>query len=142
MQASDNGLDIIRKYEGLRLQTYTCPAGKLTIGYGHTGTDVKAGMKIDEAKADALLHDDVKRFEASVNKMVTAEITQSMFDALISFSYNLGAGNLQSSTLLKKLNEGDKQGAADEFLRWDKSNGKPLAGLTARRTAERELFLS
>uniref|UniRef100_Q3ASQ2 Lysozyme n=1 Tax=Chlorobium chlorochromatii (strain CaD3) TaxID=340177 RepID=Q3ASQ2_CHLCH len=142
MQTSDNGLNIIRQYEGLRLKTYFCPAGKLTIGYGHTGTDVTSGMSITEAQANELLQEDVKRFATSVNKMVTTEVTQGMFDALISFSYNIGAGNLQKSTLLKKLNAGDKQGAADEFLKWNKSNGKPLAGLTARRTAERELFLA
>ena len=142
MQISEAGLDLIRKFEGLRLDTYDCPAGKLTIGYGHTGSDVKPGLIIDAEKATALLMEDVKRFEKSVNELVKVPMTQGMFDALVSFSYNLGAGSLQSSTLLKKLNADDKQGAADEFLKWNKAKGKPLAGLTARREGERELFFA
>lgn len=142
MQISENGLDLIRKFEGLRLETYDCPGGKLTIGYGHTGSDVKPGLKISAEKATALLKEDVKRFEKSVTEMVTIPMTQGMFDALVSFSFNLGAGKLQSSTLLKKLNAADKQGAAEEFLKWNKANGEPLAGLTARRNGERELFFT
>ena len=141
MQMSEAGFDLIRKFEGLRLKTYDCPGGKLTIGYGHTGPDVKPGLQIDEAKATELLKDDVQRFEKSVNDLVMVPMTQGMFDALVSFSYNLGAGSLQSSTLLKKLNADDKQGAAAEFLKWNKAKGKPLAGLTARRESERDLFL-
>ena len=141
MQISEAGLGLIRKFEGLRLDTYDCPAGKLTIGYGHTGPDVKPGLKITDEKATALLKEDVKRFEKSVNDLVTVPMTQGMFDALVSFSYNLGAGSLQSSTLLKKLNADDKQGAAAEFLKWNKAKGKLLAGLTARRESERNLFL-
>ena len=117
MQISETGLDLIRKFEGLRLETYDCPGGTQTIGYGHTGPDVKPGLKIDTEKATALLMEDVQRFEKSVNDLVMVPMTQGMFDALVSFSYNLGAGSLQSSTLLKKLNADDKQGAADEFLK-------------------------
>lgn len=142
MQTSENGLDLIRKYEGLRLATYVCPGGKLTIGYGHTGPDVSTGKKIDVEQANALLVNDVKRFERSVNELVKVPISQGMFDALISFAFNLGAGSLKSSTLLKKLNAADLEGAADEFLKWNKSKGKVLAGLTARRESERELFLA
>lgn len=142
MQISENGLDLIRKFEGLRLAAYLCPSGVLTIGYGHTGSDVKRGQKIDEDRATELLMNDVKRFETSVNNLVKVEITQGMFDALVSFCFNLGAGALQGSTLLKKLNAGDTEGAAEELLRWDKANGKPLAGLTARREAEQDLFLA
>jgi len=142
MQISENGLDLIRRHEGLQLATYYCPGGKLTIGYGHTGADVKPGLKIDAEKAIALLKEDVKRFEKSVNDLVTVPMSQGMFDALVSFSYNLGAGSLQSSTLLKKLNADDKQGAAAEFLKWNKAKGKPLAGLTARREDERKLFFT
>jgi lysozyme len=142
MQTSEKGLDLIRKYEGLQLVAYVCPAGKLTIGYGHTGPDVKAGQKIDEVRADELLIKDVQRFEGSVNELVRVPMTQGMFDALISFTFNLGAGSLKSSTLLKKLNADDVAGAADQFLRWNKANGKELAGLTARRQSERKLFLA
>lgn len=142
MQTSEKGLDLIRRYEGLRLVAYVCPGGKLTIGYGHTGPDVTTGKKIDEEEADALLLKDVQRFENSINGMVTVPISQGMFDALISFSFNLGAGSLKSSTLLKKLNADDRKGAADEFLKWNKAKGKVLAGLAARRESERELFLA
>ncbi len=142
MKIGEQGLDLIRKHEGLRLKAYICPGGKLTIGYGHTGSDVKAGMTIDNAQADALLLKDVERFEKSVNEMVDVEMTQGMFDALVCFAFNLGAGSLKSSTLLKKLNANDKPGAAEEFLKWNKALGKVLNGLTARREGERALFLA
>jgi len=141
MQTSENGFALIQKYEGLRLATYVCPGGKLTIGYGHTGPDVTTGKKIDEEEANALLVKDVQRFERAVNGLVTVPMTQGMFDALISFSFNLGVGSLKSSTLLKKLNAGNLTGAADEFLKWNKAGGKVLAGLSARRESERERFL-
>ena len=142
MQISKKGLDLIRKYEGLQLAAYVCPGGKLTIGYGHTGPDVKAGKTIDVERANELLINDVQRFESAVNELVTVPMTQGMLDALISFSFNLGVGSLKSSTLLKKLNADDREGAANEFLRWNKAKGKVLAGLTARRESERELFLA
>ncbi len=142
MQTSEKGLDLIRKYEGLRLVTYVCPGGKLTIGYGHTGSEVKTGQKIDVERANELLIKDVHRFEVAVNELVKVPMTQGMLDALISFSFNLGVGSLKSSTLLKKLNADDRDGAANEFLRWNKAKGKVLAGLTARRESERELFLA
>ena len=119
-----------------------CPGGKLTIGYGHTGPDVTSGKKITAEQANALLVKDVQRFESAVNELVKAPMTQGMFDALISFSFNLGAGSLKSSSLLKKLNADDLEGAADEFLKWNKAKGKVLAGLTERRESERELFLA
>jgi lysozyme len=142
MQISETGFELIRSHEGLRLNAYVCPGGKLTIGYGHTGPDVKPGLKISQDKADQLLRNDTKRFEKSVNELVSVPMTQGMFDALVSFAYNLGAGSLKSSTLLKKLNDGDKDGAAEEFLKWNKAKGKVLDGLTARRENESEIFLS
>lgn len=141
MTTSDEGFALIKRFEGLRLVAYVCPGGKLTIGYGHTGPDVTTGKKIDEEEADALLLKDVQRFENAVNGMVTVPISQGMFDALISFSFNLGAGSLKSSTLLKKLNADDRKGAADEFFKWNKAQGKVLDGLAARRVAERSVFL-
>ena len=89
-----------------------------------------------------VLKKDLEKFEKAVNKYVNVEITQSMFDALVSFSFNVGATAFRKSTLLQKLNKGDYDGAADEFLRWNKGGGKVLAGLTKRRKAERQLFLS
>ena len=142
MQTSEKGFDLIRKYEGLQLATYVCPGGKLTIGYGHTGPDVTEGRRINVEEANALLEHDVERFERAVNELVRVPMTQGMFDALISFSFNLGAGSLKSSTLLKKLNADDLDGAANEFVKWNKAKGNVLAGLTERRKSERELFLA
>lgn len=142
MQISEKGLDLIRGSEGLSLKAYVCPAGILTIGYGHTGPDVTAHLTITQDQANQLLRQDVARFESSVNEFVPLSMTQGMFDALVSFAYNLGAGALKSSTLLKKLIAGDKAGAADEFLRWNKANGQVLKGLTVRRESERKLFLA
>ena len=143
MKISDKGISLIKDYEGFSPVIYICPAGKPTIGYGHV---VRANetihAPINEEEAERLLLEDLNDYEASVLRLVSAELTQSQFDALVSFTYNLGAGNISRSTLLKKLNADDYQGAADEFERWDKCNGKPLAGLSRRRRAEKALFLS
>lgn len=142
MQISESGLDLIRHYEGCKLVAYRCPANVLTIGYGHTGPDVKEGMKIDIFDANRLLRQDVAKFEAAVNEMVNVQLTHGQFDALVSFAFNLGAKALKSSTLLKKLNAGDYDGALGEFIRWNKATGRVLAGLTARRESEQEQFIS
>lgn len=134
------GLALIKSFEGLRLQAYTCPAGVLTIGYGSTGPHVRPGMRITEQQADALLLSDLSRFEAAVTGAVRVPLTQAQFDALVSFTFNVGVAALRSSTLLRKLNAGDYAGAAAEFARWNKAGGKVLAGLTRRRAAERALF--
>jgi lysozyme len=139
---NEAGKDIIRQSEGLRLKAYLCPAGKLTIGYGHTGPDVKTGMTITEEDANTLLSRDLVAAEKAIGGAVSVTITDNQFSALVSFVFNLGAGNFCGSTLLKKLNANDVFGAADEFLRWNKVNGQVLAGLTRRREAERTLFLS
>ena len=146
MKTSKTGIALIKHFEGLKLQSYLCPAGVWTIGYGHT-KGVKEGMIITETKADELLKEDLAYFEDCILTFADVELTQNQFDALASFTFNLGEGALRKSTLLKKLNAGRLQEAADEFLRWDKArdeNGKlkPLAGLTKRRYAERALFLS
>lgn len=138
---SNSGLNLIKFYEGLRLEAYVCPAGVLTIGYGSTGKHVTKGKKITEKEAEDLLRKDLVRFEDAVNKLVKVEIKQTQFDALVSFAFNLGEGNLQKSTLLKKINAKDFEGAAKEFLKWDKAGGKVLSGLTKRRKEEMELFL-
>lgn len=145
LQIGTKGIKLIQSFEGCRLKGYVCPAGKLTIGYGHTGlVDGKAiyvGMKISKAKAIELLKKDLDRFENAVNELVDVKITQNQFDALTSFAYNCGEGNLKSSTLLRKVNTKDFKDAADEFLKWNKGGGKVLLGLTRRRKAERSLFL-
>lgn len=142
MNISQKGLNLIKSFEGLELKAYKDAVGILTVGYGSTGPHVTAGMTITESQAETLLKSDVGRFEKGVEELVTVPLNQNQFDALVSFSFNLGLGNLKSSTLLRKLNSLDYIGAANEIPRWDKAGGKVLKGLTRRRLAEKELFLS
>lgn len=140
MKISDNGLDLIRAFEGLRLTAYKCPAGVWTIGYGSTGPHVKEGLTITEGWADALLRKDVERFEEGVEALVKADIGQNEFDALVAFSFNVGLGNLGQSTLLRLLNQSDYMGAAAQFGKWVYAGKKVLPGLVRRRQAEAALF--
>ncbi|EOT6765160.1 lysozyme [Klebsiella oxytoca] len=149
MQTSDKGIALIKGFEGCRLTAYPDPGtggAPWTIGYGWTypvdGKPIKPGMKIDQATADRLLKTGLVSYENDVQKLVKVKLTQNQFDALVSFAYNVGSRALSTSTLLKKLNAGDNKGAADEFLRWNKAGGKEMPGLTKRRKAEREVFLS
>ncbi|BEM86815.1 lysozyme [Serratia marcescens] len=146
MQISKNGIELIKRFEGLRLKAYQDSVGVWTIGYGWTqpvdGKKVGPGMQIDQVTADRLLKCGVVQYEQGVNQLVKVKITQGQFDALVSFAYNLGLRSLSTSTLLQKMNAGDKQGAADQFGRWVNAGGKRLDGLVARRAAEREMFLS
>lgn len=139
MKTSERGFELIKQFEGLRLQAYLCPAGVWTIGYGHTA-GVQSGDVITDTQADAFLRDDVTLSERAVNQYVSVSLTQCQFDALVSFSFNLGSGDLRTSTLLKKLNAGDTAGAAGEFLHWVNAGGKKLPGLVRRREAEKALF--
>lgn len=136
--------DHIKRWEGLELQAYKDIAGVWTIGYGHTKT-ARPGMAITKAEADHLLTQDVSWVNDAINKHVTVPLNQNQFDALGSFVYNLGEGALARSTLLKKLNKGDYEAAAQEFPRWNKArvNGvlQPVRGLTNRRQDEQALFL-
>ena len=142
MKISQKGLNLIKSFEGLELKAYKDSVGVVTIGYGSTGAHVSMGQTLTVQQAEDLLRKDVSRFEEGVGKLVKVTINQNQFDALVSFSFNLGLGNLSSSTLLKKLNAGDYEGASLEFERWNKAGGKVLNGLTRRRLAEKELFLS
>ena len=141
MKVNFVGKDLIKKYEGCKLEAYKCPAGIWTIGYGHTGQDVFEGKTITQQEADSLLSKDLTRFEKFLNRIIKVPINQNQFNALASFTYNLGMGALQNSTLLKKLNNNDFIGAANEFDRWVYANGKKLEGLIKRRKEEKELFL-
>jgi lysozyme len=132
---------MIKRHEGLRLRAYLCPANVWTIGYGHTST-AKEGMLISEGQAEELLKRDLRDFEIAVIKAVIVPLTQHQFDALVSLTYNIGAGAFTRSTLVKRLNEGDYAGAACEFDRWNKGGGRVLPGLVKRRDEERKLFLS
>ncbi|MEF0148259.1 lysozyme [Pseudomonas guariconensis] len=140
MRTSQRGVSLIKSFEGLRLQAYKDAVGVWTIGYGTT-RGVNAGMKISKEQAERMLLNDVQRFESEIERLVTVPLSQNQWDALVSFTYNLGSANLESSTLLRKLNAGDYAGAAEQFQRWNKAGGKVLAGLTRRREAERSLFL-
>lgn len=142
MNLSSRGLSLIKEFEGLSLTAYKCPAGIWTIGYGSTGDRVYPGMQIDKSYAERMLLEDLLRFEKGVESLVRVPLSQGAYDALVSFSFNLGVGALSRSTLLKKLNSGDYSGAADEFLRWNKAGGRVLKGLVRRRKAERNLFLT
>jgi len=139
------GLDLIKSFEGLYLTAYLDIVGVPTIGYGCTEgvtkEDVKNKRTITEAEAEAMMMSELAKFERGVEACVKVPINQNQFDALVSFSYNLGLGSLQKSTLLKLLNAGDVSGAAEQFLRWNKAGGKEVRGLTRRREAERSLFL-
>jgi GH24 family phage-related lysozyme (muramidase) len=141
LSASQTLIDMLKEFEGFRSYPYTCPGGSLTIGYGNT---IKPGeyTSITKEQAEALLRKTVSSFEAAVKKMVTVPLSQNQYDALVSLAYNIGAGALRKSTLIKKLNTGDYKGAADEFLRFVKANGKTMEGLVKRRERERNLFLS
>ena len=131
---------MLKSFEGLRLRAYQDSVGVWTIGYGTT-SGVRPGQVITEAQAEAFLKRDLDRFEAAVEDLVTVPLNDDQFSALVSFVYNVGEGALASSTLLRLLNRRDYQGAAEQFLRWNKAGGAELAGLTRRRRAERALFL-
>ena len=141
MKASSKALELIKQFEGLRLKAYLCPGGVWTIGYGHTA-GVKSGMIITEAQAEEFLLSDIAVFEKAVNDQ-NLDLTQNMFDALVSFTFNVGVGNFKRSTLLCqiKVNPLDNS-IMDEFLRWVYSKGRVLPGLQRRRLAEMKLYFS
>ncbi len=126
----------------MKLNAYICPAGKPTIGYGHTGPDVRMGMVITQEVANSLLSKDVQSFSSGVSQLVKTTLNDNQFSALVSFAYNCGLGNFKTSTLLKYINSNQFQKAADEFPKWNRAGKLVLPGLTRRRIAERELFLS
>jgi lysozyme len=140
MNISQRGIDLIKSFEGCKLQAYKDAVGVTTIGYGST-EGVTMGDTITQDEAENLLKEDVRRFEDCVNAYVDVPITQNQFDALVCFAFNVGCNALKNSTLLRLLNGGEEIGVvAPQFLRWDKAGGKPLAGLTRRRQAESVLF--
>ena len=146
MRTSDAGVSLIKTFEGFRAKPYRCPAGIPTIGYGATfypdGRKVSLNdPAITEARATELLRDMLGGFERGVLRQVKVELAQHEFDALVSFAYNVGSEALAGSTLLKRLNANDKKGAADQFLRWNRADGRVMSGLTRRREAERAMFL-
>lgn len=141
MRTSHVGIALIKSFESLRLEAYRCPAGIWTIGYGHTA-GVRRGDRIDAQKAEQLLTDDLRRFEDVVNRECPG-INQNQFDALVSFTFNVGTGNFQKSTLLKCVKANPLNvNIRYEFSRWNKANGMVLSGLIRRRKAEADLYFS
>ena len=159
MSISEAGIQLIKSFEGCHNQPYRCPAVLWTIGYGRVLYPDQARLKTDQRanyplrsehnrlwnadEIDSLLEADLLRFSAGVLRLCPAAAdNQCHMDAMVSFAFNVGLGNLQSSTLRMKYNRGDYDGAADEFLKWNKAGGKVLRGLERRREAERALFLA
>lgn len=147
MKVSDDCIKMIKHHEGVRLKPYQDPIGLWTVGVGHLIGDGKTlpiewfrTFTMDEV--DELLKKDLRRFERGVLRLCPNNLTQSRFDALVSFAFNVGLGNLQASTLRQKHNRNDILGAAKEFLRWNKAGGKVFRGLTIRRQDESNLYLS
>jgi lysozyme len=158
MNVSPNAVAMIKHHEGVRQKPYRCPAKLWTIGVGHVMYPDQGKLKLEDRmsvalrpeddrsftmeEVDGILRSDLSRFERGVEQYITAPLTQGMFDALVSFSFNVGLGTLQRSTLRQKLNRGDKEGAAEELLKYCMAGGKILKGLQNRRIDERNLFLS
>ena len=144
MKLSQRGIDLIKQFEGYSSKAYPDPAtggAPWTIGYGTT-KGVKPGMVITAQQAEKMLRDDVAKFESGVSSLITAPTTQGQFDAMVSLAYNVGLGNFGKSTLLKKHNARCYTCAADQFRVWNRANGKVMNGLTKRRAAERQVYMS
>jgi len=140
METSKLGLAIIKEFEEFKAEPYTCPAGKLTIGYGHVILQGEKFTKITEAEADTILAEDVKIAEKAVSELVYFPLSQWQFDALVSFVFNVGRGNFEKSTLLKCLQKEKYALAANEFMRWIYAGENKMAGLMARRRCEKIIF--
>lgn len=140
MRTSQNGIDLVKRFEGFSPVAYLCPAGVWTIGYGHTA-GVHEGDSIDGDTAEDYLREDLTSAEGAVAKYVKVPLKQWQFDALVSFTFNLGAGNLYSSTLLKKVNRNpDDPSIRQEFEKWVYADGRVLQGLVDRRKAEADMY--
>jgi lysozyme len=140
VKISQAGKDLIISFEGIRLEAYKCPAGVWTIGVGSTVPAVHAGEVITKQQALARFDKDLAKFENAVDRLVKVPLTQNQFDALVSFTFNVGEGALAKSTLLKKLNAGDYDAVPSELMKWTKGGGKELPGLVRRRRAEAAMW--
>jgi lysozyme len=140
MQIGENGIALIKTFEGCKLTTYDDVRGVKTIGIGHTA-NVTDGECITESQAIDFLKQDIGWAESIVSRLVDIDLSQNQFDALVAFTFNVGSGNFQHSTLLALLNKNKIYEASQEFVKWDKSGGVVVAGLLRRREAERDLFL-
>lgn len=146
MKTGPKGLAEIMKWEGLRLRAYRCSAGVLTIGYGHTSMagppTVNPGMTITKAQAEQILKRDLRKYEKAVNDAVRVDLSQEQFDALVSFCYNVGPGGFRKSSALRMVNARRFDAVPAKLMLWNKAGGRVLKGLTRRRAAEGELFMS
>lgn len=136
---NEAGLALLKKWEGCKLTSYKDIGGVWTIGYGHTSSACP-DMRITQEQADYLLREDLATFESAVDKAVKVPLTDNQFAALVVFTYNVGRGAFNNSTLLRKLNAGDYASVPSELLRWNKVKGVPIKGLTNRRNGEVELW--
>lgn len=140
MRTSKKGIELLKRFEGFMPEAYRCPAGVLTIGYGHT-SGVREGDRVTEEEAEKLLRSDLMDAEEDVERLVRVPLTQNQFDALVSFVYNVGMGSFFSSTLLKKINNDPNDPTIpDEFRKWVKAAGETLPGLVKRRDAEAKMY--
>lgn len=142
MNTSKEGRQDLEGYEGKRYKAYYDTGGVLTNGVGHTGPDVYEGQIVDDNQVDQWLIDDLEEAEEAIARWVKVPLTQGQFDALASFVFNIGEGQFRNSTLLKKLNAGDYEGAKNQFQRWVYDNGKQQPGLVKRRIGEARRFES
>jgi lysozyme len=142
MKINDKGKALVKRFEGLRLEAYKCPANVWTVGYGSTGPHVKRDMVITPGEAERLLDKDLERFEVGVEAMLCgADTSSDEFSAMVSLAFNIGLGAFATSTLVKRHKMGNHTGAANAFLSWKMAGGRVLAGLLRRREAERRLYL-
>tara|TARA_R110002012_G_scaffold283649_1_gene474115 strand:+ start:90 stop:533 length:444 start_codon:yes stop_codon:yes gene_type:complete len=139
MNISQEGISLIKKFEGCELEAYQCAAGVWTIGYGST-KDVKEGDTLTQKEADNLLLHEMQEYEGYIKELVKVPLKQNQFDALVSWVFNLGPANLKASTMLKFLNAGDYHLIPSQIKRWNKASGKVLEGLIRRREAEALMF--
>lgn len=147
MEINQSGIDLVKKFEGSRLNAYLDSVNVPTIGYGATfyenGNKVKIGDKISQQRADELLTYHLNLFAKGITPLITSKVNSNQFSALVSFAYNLGVGNLKNSTLLKKVNANPNDTSIrDEFIKWNRAGGNVLAGLTRRRNAEADLYFT
>lgn len=142
MKTSQNGIDLIKHFEGFCQSPYNCPSGHKTIGYGHVMKENETFSSIDQTQAEELLSMDLSKAEQAIYRNIKVELKQNQFDALASFTFNLGGGALQCSTLRQKINRQDHELVANELRKWIYAGGKKLLGLKLRREAEAELYNS
>lgn len=136
---NDEGVALIKQWEGCKLTAYKCPAGVWTIGYGHTRT-AREGMTITQAQAESLLREDLRVFEAAVTDAVDVDLSDNQFAALVSWAYNIGVGAMRRSSLIRRLNAGEYDAVPNELAKWSRVKGKAVKGLSNRRAAEAGLW--